>query len=130
MQYDQFVGQVQNRARLASSGEAVGAIRATLQTLGEHLFGGEAENVAAQLPPELGIYLLEGVPADGFSLKEFFQRVSAREGVDLPIATYHTRVVMEILEEAVSPGLMGKVRDQFPAEYDQLFRSGSRGKMA
>ncbi len=129
MQYDQFVGQVQHRARLANSGEAVAAIRATLETLGEHLFGGEADNVAAQLPHEIGIYMLQAVPTEGFTLDEFFRRVSSREGVDLPVAIYHARVVIEVLEEAVSPGLMDKVKDQFPPEYNQLFRSGSKGKM-
>jgi hypothetical protein len=37
MQYDQFVGQVQDRARLADSGAATAAIRATLETLGERI---------------------------------------------------------------------------------------------
>lgn len=40
MQYEQFVGQVQNRGRMASQGEAVRAICATLETLGERLAGG------------------------------------------------------------------------------------------
>ncbi len=44
MQYDQFVGQVQSRAPLASNGEAIAAIRATLETLGERLAGGAAAN--------------------------------------------------------------------------------------
>ncbi len=130
MQYDQFVGQVQHRARLANSGEAVAAVRATLETLGEHLFGGEADNLAAQLPQEIAHYLLEAVPSEGFTLDEFFRRVSLSEGVDLPVAVYHARVVVEVLEEAVSPGLMDKVRDQFPPEYNQLFRAGSKGKMS
>lgn len=54
MKYDEFMGMVQNRARLASTGEAVRATRATLQTLGQRLFGGEAKDLAAQLPQEVG----------------------------------------------------------------------------
>lgn len=57
MTYDEFVGQVQHRAQLSDTGAAVAAIRATLETLGEHLFGGKAENLAAQLPREIGIHL-------------------------------------------------------------------------
>jgi len=128
MQYDQFVGQVHARGRFASDGEAVRAIHATLETLGERLYGGEAENLAAQLPPELGHYLREAVTGQSFDLDEFFRRVSMREGVDLPEAVFHARVVMEVLKEAVSPGLLDKVLDQLPAEYDSLF-AGSRGKM-
>ncbi len=102
MKFDQFVGQVQHRARMSSSGEGVAAIRATLETLGEHLFGGEADNLAAQLPQEIGLYLLQAVPGDGFMLDEFFQRVSQREGVDLPEAVYHARVVIEVLADEIT----------------------------
>jgi uncharacterized protein (DUF2267 family) len=37
MQHDEFIGQVQNRAKLPSRGEAEGATRATLETLGERI---------------------------------------------------------------------------------------------
>ncbi len=130
MQYDQFVGQVHNRGRFASDGDAMRAIHATLETLGERLFGGEADNLAAQLPPELGHYLREPAVSESFSLDEFFNRVALREGVDLPIAVYHARVVIEVLKEAVSPALMDKVLDQLPEEYDSVFKAGSQGKLA
>ncbi len=128
MQYDQFVGQVQHRARLGSTEEAVAAIRATLLTLGERLYGGEAHNLASQLPFELGRYLEEGVLSEDFGIDEFFTRVSLQEGVDIPKATFHARAVTEVLSEAVSPGLMEKVRDQFPPEYKQLFQGISKGQ--
>ena len=129
MRYDEFVGQVQHRARLGTEGDAVRAIHATLETLGERLFGGEAHNLAAQLPVEIGAYLKRAEGGESFDLDEFFDRVSMREGVDLPVAVYHARVVMEVLTEAVSPGVLDKVRDQLPDEYDKLFQAGSRGKM-
>ena len=37
MDHDTFVGQVQNRAELASRGEAIRTIRCTLTALGERL---------------------------------------------------------------------------------------------
>lgn len=129
MRYDEFVGQVQHRARLGTEGEAVRAIHATLETLGERLYGGEAHNLAAQLPQEIGAYLEQPTINESFDLDEFFNRVSMREGVDLPVAVYHARVVMEVLGEAVSPGILDKVRDQLPGEYDKLFQAGSKGKM-
>lgn len=130
MRFEQFVGQVQHRARLGTEGEAVRAVRATLETLGERLFGGEADNLAAQLPQEVGHYLREPAASESFDLDEFFRRVSEREGEDLPEAAYHARVVIEVLREAVSPGLIDKVLDQLPEEYDKLFGAGSRGKMS
>lgn len=79
MHYDEFIGRVQNRARLASSGDAVRAIRATLEVLGERLFGGEAQDLAAQLPPEVAQYLTADGGSESFGLQQFFRRVSERE---------------------------------------------------
>ncbi len=54
MKHDEFIGQMQYRARLSSRGAAERATRATLETLAERLAGGEARDLAAQLPPEIG----------------------------------------------------------------------------
>jgi uncharacterized protein (DUF2267 family) len=130
MQYDEFIGHVHNRAQMASREEAVRAIHATLQTLGERLAGGEAGNLAAQLPPEIGTYLrMGGDGTQSFGLKEFLRRVAEREQVDPSDATHHTRVVMEVLSEAVTPGELGDVRAQLPDEYNPLFEAGSTGTM-
>lgn len=51
MEYQDFIGAVQNRARVGTAEQAVSAIRATLETLGERIVTGEAEDLAAQLPP-------------------------------------------------------------------------------
>ena len=132
MQYDEFIGQVQHRARLASTGEAVAATRATLETLAQRLAGGAADNLAVQLPQEIGLYLQGPLAPIGerLSLDDFFMLVSAREGADLPQAAHHARAVIEVLGEAVTPGEIQKVRAQLPEEYDRLFDSGSSGKMS
>ncbi len=130
MQYDEFIGQVQHRARLASRGEATRAVRATLETLGDRLFGGEAGNLAAQLPEEIGLYLRRETGGESFGLDEFFERVSVLEGVDLPEAIFHARAVMSVVSDAISPSLLDKVRAQLPAEYDRLFEAGSDGGMS
>jgi uncharacterized protein (DUF2267 family) len=133
MQFDQFVGQVQSRARLASKGEALTAIRATLETLAQRLAGGEADHLASELPQEVGVYLRAVSDQDGggqrFSLDEFFQRVSEREKADLPAAAYHARVVVEVLGEAVSAGEMADVRAQLPDDFQPLFEAGSSGRL-
>ncbi len=130
MKHDEFIGQVQYRAQLSSRGEAERATRATLETLAERLAGGEAKDLAAQLPLEIGEHLRGQWSALGerFSLDEFFRRVSRREGADLPDAVFHARVVIEVLSEAVSKGEIDDVRAQLPTEFDELFESGSRGK--
>ena len=131
MKHDEFIGQVQHRARLGSRGEAERATRATLETLAERLAGGEAKDLASQLPQEIGEHLRREWSGVGerFSLDEFFRRVSLREGVDLPDAIFHARAVIEVVSEAVSKDEMDDVRAQLPAEFDRLFESGSEGHM-
>lgn len=130
MNFDEFVGQVQHRAGLPEGGAAVAATRATLETLAERLAGGMDENLAAQLPREIGEYLRRAPEeSDSFSLDEFFRRVAEREGERLPDAVYHARVVMEVVREAVAPGLVGKLEDQLPDEFQPLLQAGSGGQM-
>ena len=128
MTYDQFVGQVQSRARLGSQGAAVRAIQATLQTLSERLDEGEAKDLASQLPREFAIYMQSPQHRVRMSLDEFFGKVCGREQVDLPDSVYHARVVMDVLQEAVTPGEIADVRAQLPPEWDSLF-AGASGQL-
>lgn len=129
MQFDEFVGKVQNRAKMPSSMEAVNAIRATLVTLGERLHGGEPGDLAAQLPQEIGTYLLYPDKNETYTLKEFFERVADLEEVDYPDAVYHARAVIETVDEAVSGGGIDDALEQLPDEYEALFTSGTDGKI-
>jgi len=131
MDYDRFIGLVQSRAHLASSGDAVAAVRATLSTLAERIDPHEAHHLAAQLPREIGVFL-EGnklEKGERFSFGEFCQRVSDREHVDPPQAVHHARCVIETLEEAASPGEIRDVRSQLSEEFQPLFESGGQGRM-
>jgi uncharacterized protein (DUF2267 family) len=130
LNYDEFVGQVQYHARLASGGDAVRAIRATLETLADRLSGGEADQLAAQLPREIGEYLRREALGDlyqgeRFDLNQFYQRVAERERIPFLDAVFHARAVMQVLEQAVSPGEMDDVRAQLPKKYAPLFESWS-----
>ena len=129
MQYQEFLGQVQNRARLAAFDDAAKATRATLETLAERLYGNEADHIASQLPEEIAIFLKGGNKKTKYTVNEFFQKVSEKEGVELPEAVFHTRVVIDVLKDAVSKGEFDHVRDQLPADYNRLFDSGSQGNM-
>ena len=57
MRMYEFVGQVQNGARLASMEQALMATRATLETLAERLGADDSRHLAAQLPDGIGQYL-------------------------------------------------------------------------
>ena len=129
MQFDEFVGEVHNRIEAADTGEALSAIRATLQTLAERLHGNEAEHLAAQLPEELGAYVRLTQKDEIFDLQEFFERVSEREGVELRDAAYHARVVIDVLSDAITLGELNDIRGQLSDDYDPLFEAGSGGNM-
>jgi uncharacterized protein (DUF2267 family) len=133
MKYDEFIKEVQNRGHMESREEAQRATRATLETFAERLAGGEPKDLASQLPPELAEHMRqEGEETSNpFSLDEFFERVNERDSaVDLPGAAYHARVVVDVLQDAVTPGVIDDVRSQLPEEYDLLFEAGSQGEMS
>ncbi|MFC6905448.1 DUF2267 domain-containing protein [Halalkalicoccus tibetensis] len=130
MDHDTFIGEVQNRAELASRGEALSATRATLQTLAERIEEGQATNLAAQLPDELARYLEEDADTtDSFDFQEFVSRVAERdenladgdEDDARSAAALHARVVTDVLEEAITEGQLEDVHSQLPDEYDELF---------
>lgn len=130
MDHDSFIGRVQNRAELASRGAALSASRATLQTLGERIQEGEATNLAAQLPDELGRFLEEHADTtESFDFGEFVERVAERDenlgdgGIDddRSAAELHARAVVDVLDEAVTEGQIADVRDQLPDDYGDLF---------
>ncbi|TYC19258.1 DUF2267 domain-containing protein [Micromonospora sp. MP36] len=131
MRHHQFVGQVQARARLSDIGEATSAIRATLQTLGERVPQGLAENLAAELPREIGEYLRQTSASfgdgDQFGRDEFVARVADRAGMDRPEAAYAARVVFEVMGEATQGGIMNRLQAALPTDVDALIRAGSTG---
>ena len=132
MKYDEFIKEVQTRGHMESRQEAENATKATLETLGERLAGGEPKDLASQLPPEIAEYLrYEGEQEPNpFSLDEFFGRVNEKNpGVDEPRAVYHARVVIEALG-ASTHGEIENVRSELPAEYEPLFEAGSQGEMS
>jgi uncharacterized protein (DUF2267 family) len=131
MKAEEFAKHVMQRAGLNSRVGSEHAIRATLETLSAHLTAGEAENLAAQLPPDVALYLKQPSSGDRerFSLDEFFLRVSEREGVGLQEATNHARVVAAVLAEAVTVGQLEHLRAQLPDDIAQLFNVQNEGEI-
>jgi uncharacterized protein (DUF2267 family) len=123
MKYEDFLGQVQHRGRMASQEEAVRATRATLETFGERLYGGSADNLAAQLPLEIGHFLRTPPYHGRFAVEDFYQRVAEREGREVSVAIFHARVVLNVMEEAVDEGEMKKIRAQLPEEWNAILEN-------
>jgi uncharacterized protein (DUF2267 family) len=129
MNFDEFIGQVQHRARLSDRAHAERATRAVLETLAQRLSGGEPKDIASQLPPEIGRYLLEQTSGEGarFGARDFYDLVAMREGVEISDAAYHTRAVASVLRDAISPGEWRNILAQLPPDLDRVFESGSEG---
>ncbi|MDB1090118.1 DUF2267 domain-containing protein [Streptomyces sp. ACA25] len=134
MQHDEFVGQVQARARLSSRGAAETAIRASLETLAERIQAPLAENLAAQLPREIGENLRRVAKAPGspdtgvrMSRQEFFDRVADRAGAHGPKAMHEARCVIEVVGEATEGHVLDHVRQSLDEELARILFAGSEG---
>lgn len=127
MDYETFIGEVQNRGQLPSREDALGVTRITLETLGRRVDPGVAENLGAQLPDEIGRFLAEGDDVETFEWNEFVDRVVEAGGYnprdERGEAVHHTRVVMDVVDDAVTTGAIEDLRDQISAadEWNELF---------
>lgn len=128
MRMNEFVGHVQQVARLAHPDLALNATRATLETLAERLGADESRHLAAQLPAGIGRFLdARDGAAEDFSQDEFLKRVSVREGVEPPAAVDHARAVLDTIQQAVPRGELREVLGRLSADYAPLF-AGRQGK--
>ena len=125
MQFNEFLGEVRERTQLPTTGHALAATRATLETLGERLAGGEPKDLASQLPQGIAHFVIAHhastmLTGQHFDLREFLARVGRREGVPAEIAARHAQAVLEVVKEAVSPGEIEQVRAQLPEDIRRL----------
>jgi len=134
MEYDAFIGHVQERAELDSPDEAAAAVKATLGTLGEMLSPKERHDLAAQLTKPLKDWLtlwMERPPRERthphrFNLEEFYHRVAARSDVRYPAAVKHSLAVIQVLKQAVSDGELQDILRELPDEYEELLSGRPR----
>lgn len=120
MDFDEFTGTVTHRLGLPGTGEAVRSTRATLQTLGQRIPEGNAEDLAASLPMEIKWYLTGAVHEHGerFDWQEFVSRVSEIEGSDQADAAYHAQVIIDLVSTLVPASDFRQLRDQLPESED------------
>jgi uncharacterized protein (DUF2267 family) len=120
MNAEEFEQSVGDRAGMPADRARV-LIQATLQTLAERLSGGEASDLAAQLPKPMKEWLPPaGEPAQSFGLDEFIRRVSDRAQVPPDTARQAVRAVFTTVREAVTEGEFKDVMSQLPSEFSEL----------
>jgi uncharacterized protein (DUF2267 family) len=120
VKYDELIEKVSERAGVPPD-QAKVLTTATLQTLAERITGGEARDLAAQLPKAMQEPLRKtGEAAEAFSLDEFIRRVAERAGLQVTEARDGVRPVFTTSREAVSGGEFRDVLAQLPKEYREL----------
>ncbi len=117
MDYDQFIEAVAQRAQV-SRDEAEALARATLMTLSERINGGQARDLAEQLPDRIRGWLLPtDENAERFDPLEFLRRISAHAEVDTDRAEQGTRAVLATLRDAVTHKEFSDMFCQLPKDY-------------
>jgi uncharacterized protein (DUF2267 family) len=120
MKYEEFIAHVARNAELSQE-DAATLTGATLATLAERITGGEAQDLAAQLPAPLQTALISAHEnAEAFSFKEFVERTAERAGTDTDVAEVAVAAVLATLRDAVTPGEFDDVLSQLPADFHRL----------
>jgi uncharacterized protein (DUF2267 family) len=120
---DTFIARVARRAALGLP-EAHRATAAVLETLAERIAGGEVDDLAEQLPPELRPPLERGKGRTGgkaqrMSLDEFADRVAEREGISYEQALDHARAVFATLRETLDDKEFSDLLSELPRGYQE-----------
>jgi uncharacterized protein (DUF2267 family) len=123
---EEFVSRVADRSALDPE-RARRAAEAVLETLGERIAGGEVEDLAAQLPPDLRPALERGNArssgkAQRMSLPDFLSRIAELEGVIPEEAREHAYAVLTTLRAVISEKEFDDLLAELPDRYRELLR--------
>ncbi|WP_169253049.1 DUF2267 domain-containing protein [Brevibacterium sp. 'Marine'] len=127
MRSDEFLNHVTEIGGPSDPESAAVVTRTVLDNLGKQLKGGEAADLAAQLPAELQEPLQrhgsEAPLTD--DVDDFLRRLADQlgEGVDPETARVYARAVLSTLDAAVSEGEVDDLRSQLPAGFAPLFEA-------
>lgn len=119
LDYETFIAVVEQDARVPRD-DAERAVSVTLHTLAERLSGGEAEDIAEELPPELAGFMHDGSKAEPFDADEFVRRIAEREGVSTDRAVAHARAVFAALGRVLSPDELHDMASELPRDFGDL----------
>lgn len=123
---DEFVARVADRADIDRE-DARRTCDAVLEVLAIRITAGEAEDLAARLPPELRLAMERGIAEAGpaaqrMSADKFLREVTRRLDCSMEEAAVRVRAVMTTLREAVGEKEFHDVVAQLPKDYADLLR--------
>lgn len=118
-----FLTQVEDRGEYRGPSEADRAARVVLALLGAHLNGRVRAELAARLPEEFALVLLNPLPAAEPLTAERLVRATAAwiEGATEATALWDLGAVLSVVADTAGEQLMSEVLAQLPADWLPLF---------
>ncbi|MFI8370039.1 DUF2267 domain-containing protein [Streptomyces sp. NPDC085466] len=118
-----FLDHVRKRGEYDTTEEADRAARVVLALLGAHLVGEVRSRLAARLPEDYALILLNPLTSAEPLPPERFVRATAAwiEGATEQTATWDVSAVLSTAADAAGEDLTGQILLQLPAGYDLLF---------
>ncbi|WP_340373859.1 DUF2267 domain-containing protein [Streptomyces sp. SS7] len=118
-----FLDQVRERGEYETPQEADRAARVVLALLGAHLVGEVRARLAARLPDEFALILLNPLQSAEPLPPERFVRATAAwiEGATSQTAAWDVGAVLSTVADAVGEDLLREILLQLPYGYDLLF---------
>lgn len=124
MRHDEFLKTVSEKGGPSDREQADQLVKVVLEDLGKRLKGGEASDLAAQLPEELKAPLTSQSETETLDdVDDFLRRVAGQLGEDLGTedALPQVRAVFSTLADSVSEGEIKDLRSQLPTGFAPLF---------
>ncbi|WP_432124288.1 DUF2267 domain-containing protein [Streptomyces sp. C10-9-1] len=118
-----FLDHVKERGEYGTAEEAERAARVVLALLGAHLVGEVRARLAARLPEEFALILLNPLQSAEPLAPERFVRATAAwiDGATEQTATWDVGAVLSTAADAAGDDLLEQILFQLPAGYDLLF---------
>jgi uncharacterized protein (DUF2267 family) len=123
MRWESFLDKIKERGAYETDQEAERAARTVLALLGAHLVGEVRAELAARLPEELALVLLNPLQAREPLSPERFVRATAAwiEGATERTAAWDVSAVLSVTADAAGEELADRILLQLPVGYDLLF---------